>query len=567
MKHHIHSFEKIVLLCCFMIGLLPFVAESQSDGNSIKKEKFKIRGSMMANMTTGSNNGFAGNQQQLMYSFAGNLNATLYGVQVPVSFSVSRGQFAYTLPFNRVGLSPRYKSLTFHLGYRNMRFSEFTLSGRTFLGGGLEFKPGKFRFSAMYGKIQDARPFTADLLEGFRFIKPTFSRKAMSAKIGYGTENNHVDFIIFRGWDDRNSIEPIPDSLFIKPQENLAVGLNFKVSFLNNFSWTSEVGISGYTSDVNKVELEDTKGLDFIKSVFTPRYSSRASLALNTALFYNSNYVSTGLIYKRIDPYYETMGSFYNLNDVENITLNISLRLFANTTQLSGSFGVENNDLYKLRMSTTQRNIGSANIQYMSREGNAGVFAGYQNYSTNSTNTNPDIFNDSLRILHQMHSFFLSPNYSWGNPAGVRYTVSTNFNYQLIDDQSPLTEMFGDMTMKNMAANVQWSNAKTDWTFNAGFQYHQITSFAGEQLRGGLTGSVSKQLLNRQLNLNLSTSALKNFGGEFQTGFFVSNRLNASYRLKKNHHLNGGIFFLNRPDISGRQVSDFRFNFGYGFNF
>jgi len=39
-------------------------------------------------------------------------------------------------------MSPYYKWITIHVGYRNINYSQFTLAGHTILGAGIELHPG-----------------------------------------------------------------------------------------------------------------------------------------------------------------------------------------------------------------------------------------------------------------------------------------------------------------------------------------------------------------------------------------------------------------------------------------
>ncbi|MFN3875640.1 MAG: hypothetical protein ACK4L7_06980, partial [Flavobacteriales bacterium] len=78
---------------------------------------------------------------------SGRLNLSLYELQIPLSFVFSEKERDFRQPFNQYGLSPRYKWATAHIGHRTMHFSELTMSGQRFLGGGLEMTQGKFRFA------------------------------------------------------------------------------------------------------------------------------------------------------------------------------------------------------------------------------------------------------------------------------------------------------------------------------------------------------------------------------------------------------------------------------------
>jgi hypothetical protein len=84
----------------------------------------------------------------------------MFGViNLPFSFAYTNNQATANLPqpFNRFSLSPSYRWVTTHIGYGNMSFSPYTLSGHEFFGGGIELAPDNgFRFAALYGRFRKA---------------------------------------------------------------------------------------------------------------------------------------------------------------------------------------------------------------------------------------------------------------------------------------------------------------------------------------------------------------------------------------------------------------------------
>lgn len=543
--------------------------QGQEEGSNDKKIPFSMRGSVGASLTYGTNSGLGGTAPPLMYTIYGNTTMRIYNIDIPLSFSFSRGQLAYTLPFDRFGISPKYKWLTVHAGHRNMRFNQFTLAGRTFFGAGVEMNPGKFRFSAMYGRLQDALPFTPDLLEGFRFIRPTFSRRAYAVKVGVGTDANHIDLSVFKGWDEEGSIPNVPDSLFITPEENLALGINFRKALFKRFSILGEAAASAYTQDVRKDNVLEDDQFAFLQQLFAPKYSTRINTAISAGLHYAHHTFNASLEYRRIDPYYQTMGAFYNLNDLENYTVNASWSGFNRTTLISASVGREVNDLSGLRSSQTERWIGSLNVQYNS-QGGVGIGAGYQNYSMSSGQFDPNFFNDTLRIIHQMHTIFLQPNYSWGDGATILYSTMANVNYQIIDDQSPLTSEFGDMRMASGSGNFQWMQLLTGWTYNFGVQYHQVISqFSGQQ-RIGLTSMVAKRFKTSGIHLSGSGTLFRAISEVVRSGLYSTIRFNSRIPITKKQHFSAGIMWISRPGFiggTGEQFNDIRINAGYQLSF
>ena len=122
---------------------------------------------------------------------------------MPFSFNwYSNEKAGFTQPFNQFGISPTYKWLTFHLGYRNVSFSEYTLNGYTFLGVGLEARPGKFRLGAIYGKFNQNSEYDLLMVDSI----PKLTRTGWAAKIGYGTNERFVDISFLRIGDNTKNL-------------------------------------------------------------------------------------------------------------------------------------------------------------------------------------------------------------------------------------------------------------------------------------------------------------------------------------------------------------------------
>ncbi|HEX2970287.1 MAG TPA: hypothetical protein VHO46_14405, partial [Bacteroidales bacterium] len=141
-----------------MLTACSFRHASGQDIESIGKEHpLKINGGLSANQIFYDAAGSESRRKQYTYYLAGNLVFNLYGWSVPFSYTYSNQQSSFQQPFNQYGLHPRYKWITAHIGYSSMTFSPYTLNGHQFMGAGVELTPGsKFRFSAMYGRLQKA---------------------------------------------------------------------------------------------------------------------------------------------------------------------------------------------------------------------------------------------------------------------------------------------------------------------------------------------------------------------------------------------------------------------------
>ena len=141
---------------------------------------------------------------------SGNLNISIYGWSVPLSFSYSNQKATFRQPFNQYGLSPTYRWITMHAGYRSMVFSNYTVNGHLFLGAGADLTPRKnLRLSGFYGRLQAA--VKEDTLREHNL--PAYERKGGGVKLTLGDQSRFVDLIVFTASDDPGSLALPPAPL------------------------------------------------------------------------------------------------------------------------------------------------------------------------------------------------------------------------------------------------------------------------------------------------------------------------------------------------------------------
>ena len=170
-----------------------------------QQKPFEIHGGIDARMMVYDAHGITPRYLPFNYYLTGSPVLSVYGIEIPVYFSFSRQQNSWSQPFNQFGLSPHYKWITLHAGYRNLQYSPFTLAGHTFLGGGVDLSPGKWRVSGMYGRFNKAT--VLDTLQGIYIENFSFKRTGYAMKIGYGVPDRYVDFIVLHAKDDAGSAQ------------------------------------------------------------------------------------------------------------------------------------------------------------------------------------------------------------------------------------------------------------------------------------------------------------------------------------------------------------------------
>lgn len=433
--------------------------------------------------------------------------STKSGWILPLTMVYNSQNFRYRQPYNQIGISPSHKQwLKLHLGYRNITFSQFTLAGHTFLGGGVELNPGLLRIGAVYGKLN--RAIEANLADPDRV--PAFRRTGYAARLGVGNQTNYFDFILLKAADDLLSIGTVPEMQNVLPAENLALGVSSKLRIAKKLNFEFDATASAFTRDVRAEESLSKlnfKHLQAFKRLYVPRLTSQYSTAVQTSLHYKLKKVGLKLQYKRIEPEFRTMGAYYFQNDIESYTVAPNFSLLKNTLKFKTSLGVQHDNLHNQKKIQTNRLIGSASVVYAPNE-KLSIDALYSNYGiTQKAGYLPLI--DTLRIAQNNRTVSLNTLYSlYGEKTSHSLTASAI--YQELEDLNDRTALFNEN--QNYYGNVGYSFQQLVRNFDCsvGYSYTYTTATDMATHYFGPTLSIAQKFLkNNQLTLNTNLSVLQ----------------------------------------------------------
>ncbi|MCB0661565.1 MAG: hypothetical protein KDC24_02400 [Saprospiraceae bacterium] len=524
----------LVILCL----IFPFLIFSQ-DIEKIKKAKPLV---MTGGLNVGSQfykvNGINARLVNPMWIISGNANLNVYGVlDLPFSFTIGKqGTNASYPSFRQFGVSPTYKWITIHAGWRNMSFSRYTLNAHTFLGAGVELNPGKWRIGGMYGRLRKARDFNPD--PEFSNIPPVYKRMGYGFKIGYGTENQYLDLIYFKAEDKINSLAiQSPDST-VTPGENAVLGYNLRSRLFKNVYLNSEAALSLFTRDIRSTEASELLPVD-ISGFFTPRFSSRLNYALKAGIetrFKNWNF---NLDYERIMPQFESMGSYFFANDVENITISPRGSLYKNKVQLYGTFGIQRNNLLADRLETTRRFIGNGGMNYFSGN-HFGLQVNLTSVNINQTERIQSL-GDSIRVAIVNTNYMVSPYWTWTDSISNK-TIVVLANYQELNDRNPFTREFTDMQTVLFNGTFNSSNLKNGLSIQAGINYDKIFLAALTNMRWGATAGAGWNQKGGKFGCRLSTTYNLSYIDNKKDGAIITGNVNIDYSPWPKHKLS---FFTN----------------------
>ena len=526
--------KSIRLILLFLIVSSEVVFSQDVDlGNIGKEDPIKVSGSISAMNRFYTANGIPDRQENYIGTLSGRLNFSVFGIAVPLAGTITTQNRNFNQPYNRLSLRPTYKWAKAHIGYSNMNYSSYTLAGHTFLGGGVELNPGKIRFAANYGRFATAIPFDRPLNRPF---VPAFDRKGFGGKIGYGDDQNYIDFIFHRAEDDENSWDVIPDSTTVTPGENMVIGTAWKFSLVKNLSLSGEFARSAFTTDVRDEILDDEP--IFSAFGFENRSSTVVRDAYKVAASYRLSGHTVSGTYERIEPDYQTMGAYFFNNDIENITAAYATSLFKNRLNFSLNGGTQRNNLSGDKESESIRTIVAGNVVFAKNPYSIGV-----NYSNYSSDVRFVLDNDldSLNAVVVTRAGSIFGSYVLSGAGANKHLFTVNLSRQTVTDDFQSDARSADNKVFTGVFNYtfKWAPLKAD--INARFNYNRNDLDGIQTERFGPGISAKKMFLNDRLTTQAIVNIFISDGNNS-----VNTILSGSLKVKSSHLLGVNVSSIRR---------------------
>lgn len=565
------------MICCGAILGLSAASLSAQNLEAIGKERpLTINGGIAVNQIFYTARGIDSRRDPYSYFATGNLNFSLYGWSIPLSFSLSNQNVTFQQPFNQFTLHPTYKWATLHLGFTSMSFSQYTLSGHLFNGIGADLAPSpKWRISAMYGRFLKA--VEPDTLSA-NPVLPSFDRYGYGMKVGYGDNKDFVEAILFRAEDEINSISYVPEEEGILPQENLVMGLTAGKAIFRRVLLRAEWATSAITRDTRAEEAETQNVLGRMGGLFTPRGSSSYYNAYKANITYQAEGYSVGVGYERIDPQYRTLGAYFFNNDLENITVNAATALFQGKVNIAANVGTQRDNLDDSKISTMRRLVASTNVSVAPSPKLNLVFA----YSSFQTFTNirsqfvdinqltPFDNLDTLNFTQISQNVSANAMYLLGNNKNRRQTLNMNLTVQDAADRQGGVEQNSGLQFYNINTAYSLSLTPHSLTLSAAFNLNISDGATLDSRTLGPTLSVSKQFFDKKFRTTASVSQNESYANGMHTNSILNGRLSGNVSIKKKHNINLGAVVVNRKsrqEGGAKEFTEFTGTLGYSYSF
>ncbi len=554
-----------------VVGL---TVNGQNLANIGQGEAVSVSGGINANQVFYTANGLEDRRDPYNYFLSGNINLSLYGWSVPFSFTYSNQNTSFQQPFNQYGLSPTYKWVTAHLGYRSMTFSKYTLNGHLFLGGGVDLTPwNKVKVSAMYGRLQ--KPVELDTTASYNV--PAYKRMGGGVKVTLGGEDHKVDLIVFRAADEEESLTQDPAIAEVYPEENVVLGLGFSTKILPNLMFKGEFASSAITEDMRAEQTEANNVFDKLPG-FQPKTSSSYYNAMNGALQYAFMNSTIGVAYERVDPGYRTLGAYYFNNNLENIALTHTSRWLDKKLNLNVRGGLQRNNLNKTELNSMNRLSGSAMISYQVTPRLMTNF-NYSNFSTIVNFRTPEeLLNqvtpydnlDTLNYRQIAQNSNVGVNYVLGENKERRQNLNFNFAYQQTNDEQGGTQTGTGTKFYNANAAYSMNIQPQGLTVSVSGNMNLSQSANGDNMIFGPGLSGRKTLMQGKMSL-MASLAYNNSRVVGQEANSVTNlRVGATYALLEKHQFNLNMTAIDRYSPTNEQLARYRefvAELGYSYNF
>ncbi len=238
--------------------------------------------------------------------------------------------------------------------------------------------------------------------------------------------DNGIDFI------EGSIYESAENAYAVTPQENLVVGLNSKLSLLENkINIKIETGGSAFTRDLRSKD-EDIDSTDlpaFLNEIYKIKKSTNVDYFINTSAGLNLDNISAKVGYKRIGPGYKSLGLPYLINDQQEISASTNFRIDQYGINLN--YMHINDNLLDQKLFTTSRNQFGVNAN--------GILSTFWNSSIlfNFLNMNNDSENDTSKVDFSNLIIGMNNSFTLQNIMFLK-NILLNYTYQQSNNKSVL---------------------------------------------------------------------------------------------------------------------------------
>ncbi len=533
------------------------------------QDPFRINGSVTAKLQFYGTDKENPSRSPFMWYLQGNPVITVYGIVLPFSFRVSEQQRDFRQPFNQFGVSPYYKWVKLHLGYRSHNWSTYSLAGHSIAGAGLELTPGKFQLGLATGRLLKPVKYI-DNPENIKVQTPAYKRTGTALRLGYGSESNNFSLVLLKAIDDSTSLGAVPTEYSLTPDENLVVTFLTRQTIAKKYLFEVEVAQSLYTKDI-RTSLSDSAGgvMANIFSFLMPAHeSTTSSNALRASAGYVSDLFSLIMKYQRVEPDFRSMGAYYFATDLSNITIEPTLKLLEKKLTLAGSVGTQIDNLKNDKNLRTRRTITSARVNFVPLP-QYNISAFYSNYGLAQESGLLSI--DTLRQSEVAQATSQIGVTQSLNLTGeiLAHNLMVNYNYQKLNDRNENTSQYSEFSTNILTANYFITYLPYGINGSAALLYSNFTRDTVVTVAYGPSAGLGKSFLKNKLSASAYFSLINNKVQSEDAGTTGIYSFQLGYKPFRNHRfaLKYNYSKSNRQSAGYNSYYESKLDFDYTYTF
>lgn len=493
------------------------------------------------------------------WQFQANLNLNFFGIiDAPFALVLNSQKNTVNQPAlpTQFGISPKYKAVTGHFGYRSVRLSDYTLGGLMFLGAAVEVKPQNHWLSgvAMYGRFSEAlQPILGTGLG-------KYSRLGYGMKIKAGDDTNYVGLVGFRAKDDPESIDTRNLAKDLPPQENLSWAL-IGGKKVGRFSMHTEFTTSALTRDTRNSEflLNDFSYYNNLGGLFTPNATTnvRTAFVLNSTMAMDK--YNLLFAYKRIAPEFVSLGAVGLNNDLEEISTGASWQMMQGKLSLGTNVGVQRNNLDDKIAEGVRKLVSALNVFWLATD-QLSFNVNYSGFNSNTVRT-AQFISDTLEFFQVTNNGTFTTTYRLKSTNPQSLVLNANLQKAFDSDKNA-----NDGANMNFAYTVSFPASKVSGALS--YNYNVMTNNGMDVATSGPTVSVNKRV-KEALTLSMAGSLLASTMGGQKLSNITNINMATRYTWKKQHGFALTYLLLNRASqVEGRpSIAENRVNFNYNYRF
>lgn len=535
---------------------LPLTLKAQDIQQMLSADPLKVKGSVNLSSTGYVANGVDNKRDPFIWIAQGNLGITIFGMDVPLTFSYSNRKAAYTQPFNRFSLSPSYKWIKTYIGYGSMTFSNYTLAGHQFFGGGVELTPGNWYIGLMYGRLKEAVPFGTDSIQN---AGASFKRMGYGIKTGYNGKEFQLSVSLFKAADELPVGITLPENIQVKPMENIVSSIAGRKKLFGQFSFEGEYAHSVLTTDIRVAKTPELAQKELLGFMISPRSSTAASNAMNAGITWEAKMFSIQARIEQVDAGYQSLGAYYANSNFRNYTLVPTLTILKGKLNLAANVGLQEDNLNHHDDFTSSRWVGSVNANCtVIEKWNFNVsYSNFTNYTKSKPLQDPfykDAF-DSLSFYQISQSATAGVSLQFGKQTTPQGLMG-NFSYQRTGNHPAGNAIPVNTDVYTANFGYTYAIPKSGVAFQTGLNTFMNKMPGSEQVTMGPMAGVNRIIAKVNMRCGFNGSYNQVWQNHTTMSSIVTTNINFAYNPKpKNEKLGSHSFTLNAGLVKRFPVS------------